>query len=268
MMQCMPVSPWLLALLAGIGTWLVTALGAATVFLLRGENPKIRNWMLGFAAGVMIAASFWSLLAPAIELAGQVLTMPAWLVATLGFLSGAVFLYLSDKAVSGARKQVEGSRGAGLRRIRMLVLSITLHNIPEGLAVGVAFGALQHDGSPERLMAAVTVALGIGIQNYPEGAAVALPMRREGCSARKSFLYGQASAMVEPLAALLGALLVLHVQQLLPFALAFAAGAMILVAVHELIPECQAERGSSPYCSTMGILAGFSVMMLLDVALG
>ncbi len=268
MMQNVPLTPWLLALIAGTGTWLVTALGAATVFLLRGDSPKIRNWMLGFAAGVMVAASFWSLLQPAVELAGEVLRLPAWLAATGGFLSGALFLYLSDKAVSSARKQVEGSRGTGLRRIRMLLLSITLHNIPEGLAVGVAFGALQYDPSPERLMAAWSVALGIGIQNYPEGAAVALPMRREGCSPRRSFLCGQASAMVEPIASLLGALLVLRMQRLLPFALSFAAGAMILVAVHELIPECQAERGSSPYFATMGILAGFAVMMLLDVALG
>lgn len=268
MMQWMSLSPPLLALLAGLGTWTVTALGAATVFLLRGETRNVQNWMLGFAAGVMIAASFWSLLAPAIELAEEALRLPAWLVATLGFLGGALCLYLSDRAVSRAGKQLENGAGSGLGRIRMLLLSITLHNIPEGLAVGVAFGALEHGPSPEGLLAAASVALGIGIQNYPEGAAVSLPLRREGYSARKSFLYGQASAMVEPISALLGALLVLRVRQLLPFALAFAAGAMILVAVHELIPECQTERSAKPYLSTVGIVTGFAVMMLLDVALG
>ncbi len=250
--------PPLLALLAGCFTWLVTALGAGTVFFLRGERPRIQEAMLGFAAGVMLAASFWSLLAPAIELAGKQDGLPAWLVAAGGFLGGAAFLRLADLCFKPE------DRGEGSRRVRMLVLSITLHNIPEGLAVGVAFGALGEGFSPERLAAAVSVALGIGLQNYPEGAAVALPLRREGWSRGKSFLCGQASALVEPVFALLGALLVQHVRLLLPWALAFAAGAMVLVAVGELIPAGARENAKF---ATPGALLGFALMMVLDVAL-
>lgn len=262
----------LLALLATIGTWLITALGAATVVFFRKVNNKILNGMLGFAAGVMIAASFWSLLQPAIEQAEQVLDIPAWLVATLGFMSGAAFLWISDKVVCLAQKRTEdalaGSADTRRRRIVMLIFSITLHNIPEGLAVGVAFGALHNGHNSEALMAAISVAVGIGLQNFPEGAAVSIPMRREGYSRWKSFLYGQASGIVEPIAGVLGALLVVSMETILPFALSFAAGAMILVAVHELIPECQNNKEVHPYFSTMGIICGFSVMMLLDVMLG
>ncbi len=261
----------LMALVATLGTWAVTALGAATVVFLKKTNEKVMNLMLGFAAGVMIAASFWSLLQPAIERAEEHLTAPAWLVVTLGFLCGALFLWGSDKVVSRARRRVDNSRtdhAERFNRIVMLVLSITLHNIPEGLAVGVAFGAL-HNGaySTEALMGAVVIAVGIGLQNFPEGAAVSLPLRREGCSRKKSFFIGQASGMVEPVAGVIGAVLVIHVQMILPFALAFAAGAMILVAVHELIPECQQNQKASPYFATMGIVSGFALMMLLDVAL-
>ena len=261
----------LMALVATLGTWSVTALGAATVVFFRSPNPKALNLMLGFASGVMIAASFWSLLQPAIEQAEEMSGLPAYLVATLGFLSGAFFMWGSDKIVSYARGRVNHSAGGAderLNRIIMLVLSITLHNIPEGLAVGVAFGALQPGAAPESMMGAATIALGIGLQNFPEGAAVSLPLRREGCSRRKRFLLGQASGMVEPIAGVIGAVLVVYVEAILPFALSFAAGAMILVAVHELIPECQRNQPDQPYFATMGIVSGFAVMMLLDVMLG
>ena len=254
--------PPLLALLAGCFTWLVTALGAGTVFFLRGERPRMQEAMLGFAAGVMLAASFWSLLAPAIALAKDQGGLPAWLTAALGFLGGAAFLRVTDRFLE---PKVSGETEDTLRRVRMLVLSITLHNIPEGLAVGVAFGALSEGFTPERLAAALSVALGIGLQNYPEGAAVALPLRREGRSRGKSFLWGQASALVEPAGALLGALLVQHVRLLLPWALAFAAGAMVLVAAGELIPAGARENAKF---ATPGLLLGFALMMVLDVALG
>lgn len=255
------------ALLATLGTWGVTALGAATVAFFRSSAGKGLNMMLGFASGVMIAASFWSLLQPAIERA-EGAGDPAWLVATLGFLSGAIFMWATDKAVCFARARLGSAPNEGIGRVLMLVLSITIHNIPEGLAVGVAFGLLGQNFSAEGLMGAMSVAIGIGLQNFPEGAAVSIPLRREGYSRTRSFLLGQASGMVEPIAGVLGALLVVCVEAILPFALSFAAGAMILVAVHELIPECQADRGGSPYASTMGILLGFAAMMLLDVMLG
>ncbi len=257
----------LMALIATLGTWFITALGAATVAFFKSPNPKVLNIMLGFASGVMIAASFWSLLQPAIERAEETSVLPSYFVATTGFLFGAVFMWASDKAVSFARRTV--SNTPGLNRIIMLILSITLHNIPEGLAVGVAFGVLQNVGfSAESLMGAITIAIGIGLQNFPEGAAVSLPLRREGFSRKKSFFYGQASGMVEPIAGVMGALLVVYVEKILPYALSFAAGAMILVAVHELIPECQRNQTEQPYLSTTGIIAGFATMMLLDVMLG
>ena len=254
-----------MAFVATLGTWFVTALGAATVVFFTSPRVKVLNLMLGFSAGVMIAASFWSLLEPAISRAEQMPGPPAWLIATAGFLTGALFLWASDKLVSRALGRVERD---GVRRIILLVLSITIHNIPEGLAVGVAFGALQNGCSAESLMGAVSVAVGIGLQNFPEGAAVSVPLRREGWSRGKSFLVGQASALVEPVAGVLGAWLVLYVQALLPYALSFAAGAMILVAVHELIPECQKRKSDQPYFATMGIVLGFAAMMLLDVMLG
>lgn len=262
----------IMALIATLGTWFVTALGAATVVFFKKPNPKVLNLMLGFAAGVMIAASFWSLLQPAIEQAEAISTMPAYLVATTGFLCGTFFMWVSDKIVFYTRKRADSTCGRPderLNRIIMLVLSITLHNIPEGLAVGVAFGTLQGSGySMENLMGAITIAVGIGLQNFPEGAAVSIPLRREGYSRKKSFLLGQASGIVEPIAGVIGALLVVHIETILPFALSFAAGAMILVAVHELIPECQRNQSTQPYSATMGIILGFAVMMLLDVMLG
>ena len=259
----------IMALLATLGTWFVTALGAATVIFFPSYHEKRLHMMLGFAAGVMIAASFWSLLQPAIERAEAAGGLPAYLVAALGFLCGALFMWASDKAVLFARSKVNRDKaGSGDRfhRIMMLILSITLHNIPEGLAVGVAFGALRSGFDTQALMGAVSVAIGIGLQNFPEGAAVSVPLRAEGFSRRKCFFYGQASAMVEPVAGVLGAWLVVYVEAILPYALSFAAGAMILVAVHELIPTCQKEQES--YLSTMGIISGFTVMMLLDVMLG
>ncbi len=259
----------MLALIATLGTWFVTALGSAIVLFFSSPKEKIMNLMLGFASGVMIAASFWSLLQPAIEQAKIHSGIPAYIVATFGFLLGAVFMWGSDKIVTAARRKTDitvGIQSEGINRIIMLTLSITLHNIPEGMAVGVAFGALtQSDASSEALLGAVSVAVGIGLQNFPEGAAVSLPLRREGFSRRKSFLIGQASAMVEPIAGVLGALLVVYMDAFLPYALSFAAGAMILVAVHELIPECQSAKHTQPYSATMGIILGFATMMLLDV---
>lgn len=258
-----------LALLAALGTWGVTALGAATVYCFRNPKPKTMNLLLGFASGVMIAASFWSLLQPAIERAENALALPAWLVVACGFVAGAIFMWLCDKIVTRARRENACRDEKRIHRILMLVLSITLHNIPEGLAIGVAFGALHTGGyTAEALMGAVTIALGIGLQNFPEGAAVALPLRREGYSPTKSFLLGQASGMVEPIAGVLGAVMVVYMESILPFALAFAAGTMILVAVHELIPECQQNQDTNPYFATMGIVFGFALMMVLDVALG
>lgn len=259
------------ALVATLGTWLMTALGAATVIFMKNTNQKAMNLMLGFAAGVMIAASFWSLLQPAIDRAEQNSKIPAWGVATLGFLCGAIFMWISDKIVTHARRRAVCSacgRSERFNRIVLLVLSITLHNIPEGLAVGVAFGALCRGYTPEALMGAITIAIGIALQNFPEGAAVSFPLRREGYSRKKSFFIGQASGMVEPIAGVIGALAVVYIEAILPFALSFAAGTMILVAVHELIPECQENKEDQPYLSTMGIIIGFALMMLLDVALG
>ena len=262
----------LMALIATLGTWLLTALGAGAVVFFKSSRPELLNLLLGFASGVMIAASFWSLLQPAIERAEIHSRMPAYLVVTVGFLLGAIFMWGSDKIVTRTRARLTENKEAGgsrISRIVMLILSITLHNIPEGLAVGVAFGALKNGSfSAEEISGAVTIALGIGLQNFPEGAAVSLPLRREGFSRRRSFIYGQASGMVEPVAGVLGALLVVYVEAILPYALAFAAGAMILVAVHELIPECQKNKDAKPYFSTMGIVTGFALMMLLDVMLG
>lgn len=262
----------LMALAATVGTWLVTALGAATVVFFKTPSTRALNLMLGFSAGVMLAASFWSLLQPAIERAEKALDTPAYLVVTAGFLFGCFFMWGADKIVSCARSRAECMRGKPderFHRILMLILSITLHNIPEGLAVGVAFGSLQGGRySMDQLMGAVTIAVGIGLQNFPEGAAVSLPLRREGYSRKKSFWLGQASGMVEPVAGVIGALLVVRIETVLPYALSFAAGAMILVAVHELIPECQKEQRKQPYFATMGIILGFAVMMLLDVMLG
>ncbi len=252
------------AFFAAIGTWSLTALGALTVVFLKKPNENILNIILGFSAGVMIAASFWSLLQPAIESAEVTLVIPSYIIVTLGFILGAVFIWVSDNIVS---KTVFKSDKSKFKRVAMLVLSITLHNIPEGLAVGIAFGVLKGNYSSSALMSAISIAIGIGLQNFPEGAAVSLPLKREGYSRKKSFIYGQLSAVVEPVAAIIGATLVAAVKIIMPFALSFAAGSMIIVAVHELIPECQ-KSNKQPYTATMGIISGFAIMMFLDVMLG
>ncbi len=257
----------LYALAATTVTWLFTAIGAAAVFIYKRADAQSSRLLLGFAAGVMISASFWSLLNPAVERARLSGMTAPWLIATAGFLSGAGFMYAMD-CLSGYLRRKRHSSEKQRSRASLMVLSITLHNIPEGLAVGVAFGALGASFDAEALTGATVLALGIAVQNFPEGAAVSLPLRREGISRPKSFLIGQASGMVEPLAGVIGAAAVSAVSSLLPFALSFAAGAMIVVAVHELIPECESDGSRSPYLGTMGIVLGFSLMMLLDVALG
>lgn len=257
------------ALLAGIFTWLVTALGAAMVFVRRELPAGLLDAMLGFAAGVMIAASFWSLLLPAIETA-QAQNVPAWFPAMVGFLAGAAFLRLADRLLPHVHIGLPRAAAEGpptrWKKTTLLVLAITLHNIPEGLAVGVAFGAASIDGDAGKLVSAIALAIGIGLQNFPEGVAVAMPLRREGVSAWKSFSAGQLSAIVEPVAAILGAIAVQVVTVLLPYALAFAAGAMIFVVVEELIPEAQ--QGGRTDMATLATVIGFTVMMVLDVALG
>jgi ZIP family zinc transporter len=261
--------PVLLAFLATLFTWGVTALGSAMVFFFKSINKRVLNIMLGFAAGVMIAASFWSLLAPAIDMAEESGT-PGWIPAVVGFLAGGAFLYLVDRILPHVHIGLSVDKAEGIKtpwqRSILLVLAITLHNIPEGLAVGVAFGALAFNQDPALLAGAIALAIGIGLQNFPEGAAVSIPLRREGLSRFKAFNYGQLSGVVEPVAGVLGAYLVLSVQPILPYALAFAAGAMIFVVVEELIPESQ--NGHETDFSTIGAMLGFTVMMFLDVALG
>lgn len=265
-------NPIFLALLATLGTWALTALGAALVFFFKEIRLHVLNMMLGFASGVMIAASFWSLLAPAIEMA-EGSALPAWLVAALGFVGGALFLFLADRLLPHVHfgsdpGEYDGPKTNWHRSV-LLVFSITLHNIPEGLAVGVAFGGLAMSGGDQgALLAALAVAIGIGIQNFPEGAAVSIPLRREGLPRWKCFLYGQASGVVEPIAGVIGAALVVFMEALLPYALAFAAGAMIYVVAEELIPESQTGGHKETELSTLGCILGFTIMMILDVALG
>ncbi len=262
-------NPIMQTFLATLFTWGVTALGAAMVFFFKEINKKVLDAMLGFAAGVMIAASFWSLLAPAIELSEAMGLIP-WLPAVIGFLLGGVFLSGVDHVLPHLHLGANMSEAEGIhttwRRSILLVLAITLHNIPEGLAVGVGFGAVAAGIPSASLSGAVALAIGIGLQNFPEGAAVSIPLRREGLSRWKSFVYGQASGVVEPIAGLLGAVLVLAMRPILPYALAFAAGAMIYVVAEEVLPE--ASRGSNGHLATMGTMVGFALMMLLDVALG
>src|SRR5574344_2069351 len=251
------------ALLATLFTWSVTALGSALVFFFKKVKKNIMDAMLGLAAGVMIAASFWSLLSPAIEMASN-LKMNAWLITFIGFFSEGRLLYIGDKVFDLLNKKKE-FKSTSLKRSLMLVSSITLHNIPEGLAVGVAFGSLAYNLDGATLIAACLLALGIGIQNFPEGTAVSVPLRREGLSRKKAFFFGQLSGIVEPISGVLGALLVLKIRLLLPFLLSFAAGAMIYVVVEELIPESQTNKKKD--LMALFTLVGFSIMMILDVAL-
>lgn len=260
------------SLLGGLFTWGLTALGAALVFFTKSVSHKLLDAMMGFAAGVMIAASFWSLLVPSIDMAAAQ-GLIEWMPAIIGFLSGGLFLRICDAYLPHLHIGLPMEEAEGVptswRRATLLVLAITLHNIPEGLAIGVLFGAAASGieaAGGATVMGAITLALGIGIQNFPEGTAVSMPLRREGLSIGKSFWYGQLSGIVEPISAVIGAAAVLMVQPILPYALAFAAGAMIYVVVEELIPESQ-HRGNTDI-ATLGTMLGFSVMMVLDVALG
>ena len=273
-------SPVMQALCAGLFTWLLTALGASLVFLFKSSNRKILDASLGFTGGVMIAASFWSLLSPSIsyvEMQNEMglSNLPSWLPPAVGFFFGALFLYILDKIIPhlhlfSKRDEAEGVE-TNWKKTILLVLAIALHNIPEGLAVGVAFGALANPeltGMNEifSMGAAIALAIGIGIQNFPEGFAVSMPLRRQGVSRWKSWKWGQLSAIVEPIFAVIGAVIVMQVLPILPYALAFAAGAMIFIVVEEVIPESQ--RGGNTDIATMGLIFGFIVMMILDVALG
>ncbi len=251
------LSPVIQAFIATMLTWGITALGASFVFLFKNIKKNMMDAMLGFAAGVMIAASFFSLISPSIEMAENIGANP-WLLPTIGFLCGGIFLYIGDNLC----QKIESK----YKRQIMLFSSITLHNIPEGMAIGVAFGSVAYGLDGATLAAACLLALGIGIQNFPEGSAVSLPLLREGMSAKKAFFYGQLSALVEPIAAVIGAILVLRMRLFLPFLLAFAAGAMIYVVVCELIPESQSNEKKD--LMALFTLIGFSVMMILDVALG
>jgi ZIP family zinc transporter len=262
-------SPIIQALLATLFTWFVTALGAAVVFFFKDVDRRLLDSMLGFAAGIMIAASFWSLLAPAIEISENQ-GVAGWIPAVIGFLMGGVFLRLVDMVLPHLHPALAESEPEGIKtnwqRSVLLVLAVTLHNFPEGLAVGVAFGAVAAGIPSATIAGAVALAVGIGLQNFPEGAAVSIPLKREGLSAKKSFMYGQFSGAVEPIAGVLGAAAVYYMRPILPYALAFAAGAMIFVVGEELIPEANSEGNS--HLATTGLMLGFAVMMFLDVSLG
>lgn len=263
------INPVIQALIATSFTWLVTSAGAGIVFLAKNINKKLLDGMLGFAGGVMIAASYWSLLEPSIEMSRQ-MGFTAWFPPAIGFLSGAVFLRLVDGIlphlhIGFPTQEAEGIR-TSWRRTTLLILAITIHNIPEGLAVGVAFGAAASGLPSATLAGAISLAIGIGLQNFPEGIAVSMPLRREGFSRLRSFWYGQLSGIVEPVAGIIGAWTVSIARPILPYALSFAAGAMIFVVVEELIPESQ--RSGNTDIATMGAITGFLTMMILDVGLG
>ena len=262
-------SPVIQALFATFFTWGLTALGAAGVFLSKEISRKLLDGMLGFAAGVMIAASYWSLLAPAIEIS-ESLGVPSFVPPAIGFLAGGIVLWVIDRILPHLHLNMPTASAEGVKttwhRSILLVLAITMHNLPEGMAVGVAFGAAAAGIPGASIAGAVALAIGIGIQNFPEGLAISAPLRREGFSRFRSFWYGQLSAVVEPIGAVIGAAAVIAMRQILPYALAFAAGAMIFVVIEELIPE--AEQGQNTDIATAGAMLGFTVMMILDVALG
>ncbi len=266
----MGIGPVKAALLATLFTWFLTAAGASFVFFFKTLNRGVLDPMLGFTGGVMVAASFWSLLNPAIEISERLYPGFSWMPAAVGFFLGAMFIFFLDKVtphlhLNFGLSETEGIK-TKLHRTTLLILAITLHNIPEGLAVGVLFGAAALGMEDASISAAIALAIGIGIQNFPEGIAVAMPLRRHGVTRFKSFWYGQLSAIVEPVAGVLGALAVIYMEPVLPFALAFAAGAMIFVVVEEVIPETQRDKYTDR--STLGFIGGFLVMMILDVALG
>ena len=258
------LNPILQALIATTFTWGITLLGALMVCFFKEVNKKALNTILGFSAGVMIAASFWSLLLPSIELSEE-LGYIAWGLPALGFILGGLFVLLSDKFLDKTLSDKNSIKKDSLKRSILLVSAITLHNIPEGMSIGVAFGGISSGVSGMTLIGAIMLAVGIGIQNFPEGAAVTLPLRKEGFSRKKSFFIGQASALVEPISAVIGVILVLAVRSILPILLSFAAGAMITVAARELLPESISENKN---LSTLGLISGFVLMMVLDVALG
>lgn len=258
------LNPILQALIATTFTWGITLLGALMVCFFKEVNKKALNTILGFSAGVMIAASFWSLLLPSIELSEE-LGYIAWGLPALGFILGGLFVLLSDKFLDKTLSDKNSIKKDSLKRSILLVSAITLHNIPEGMSIGVAFGGISSGVSGMTLIGAIMLAIGIGIQNFPEGAAVSLPLRKEGFSRKKSFFIGQASALVEPISAVIGVILVLAVRSILPILLSFAAGAMITVASRELLPESISENKN---LSTLGLISGFVLMMVLDVALG
>ncbi len=257
--------PIIQAGIATLFTWSITAIGAALVYFFKKINKNIMDGMLGFAGGVMIAASFFSLIAPAITMA-QNLNLTAWLVVFIGFFLGGLLLFVGDKIYDVFEIHHKKERKSSFKRCFMLISSITLHNIPEGMAVGVAFGSVVYGLDGATLAAAWTLALGIGLQNFPEGTAVSMPLRREGMSRNKAFFLGQLSGIVEPISGIIGAILVIKIRILLPYLLAFAAGAMIYVVVEELIPESQTNKKKD--VMALFTLIGFSVMMILDVALG
>lgn len=264
------IDPIYAALIATSFTWLVTAAGASLVFFFKTLHRGLLDGMLGFTGGVMIAASFWSLLNPAIEMSEKMYPSMPWMPAAVGFFLGAMFLFVLDKKlphlhINFGDDETEGMK-TQLHKTTLLVLAITLHNIPEGLAIGVLFGAASLGIDGATYSSAIALAIGIGIQNFPEGFAVAMPLRRAGASRWKSFHYGQMSAIVEPIAGVIGAMAVIHMQPILPFALAFAAGAMIFVVVEEVIPETQRDKYTD--VAVLGFIGGFLVMMILDVALG
>ena len=252
-----------LAFVACLFTWLITILGAMVVFLFKKVNKTLLDAMLGFAAGVMISASFFSLISPALSMSEN-LNINGPVIVTIGFICGGLLLFIGDKIFPKIIKKNEKAKN--FKRTFMLIFSITLHNIPEGLAVGVAFGSVIYGLEGATLSSAFLLALGIGLQNFPEGTAVSVPLRREGMSRKKAFFWGQLSGIVEPISGIIGALLVLKIRLLLPFLLSFAAGAMIYVVVQELIPESQTNKKKE--LMALFTLIGFSVMMILDIALG
>lgn len=261
------IGPVYAALLATTFTWMLTALGASFVFFFKTVRRSVFDTMLGFTGGVMVAASFWSLLAPSIENSRQIHPEYPWIPAAIGFLLGGLFIFALDKFmphlhINFSKEESEGP-ATKWHKSTLLLLAITLHNIPEGLAVGILFGAAANGLDGASISAAIALAIGIGIQNFPEGLAVAMPLRRQGVSRRRSFWYGQLSAIVEPVAGVIGAIAVIHMQSILPYALSFAAGAMIFVVVEEVIPETQRDKYTD--LAVLGFMLGFALMMILDV---
>ncbi|MCH7410860.1 ZIP family metal transporter [Belliella sp. DSM 111904] len=264
------IGPVWSALIATTFTWLVTALGASLVFFFKEVKRSVFDTLLGFTGGVMIAASFWSLLAPSIKHSEELFPYPSWVPAAVGFLTGGLFIFGLDKLMPHLHINFDNSESEGMKtkwhKSTLLLLAITLHNIPEGLAVGILFGAASMGFEGASITAAIALAIGIAIQNFPEGMAVSMPLRRNGVSRRRSFWFGQLSAIVEPVAGVVGAIAVIYMQDILPYALSFAAGAMIFVVVEEVIPETQRDKYTD--LAVLGFMAGFTIMMILDVALG